>query len=76
MPDNMQNMGHPGGGMGGPQADGNAQFQPGQKFEAAQSESEENVTTVLSYDRSVYILLLASWIALVIGLVVAIRYRR
>lgn len=76
VPGGMQNMGHPGGGMGGRQENADAQFQPGQEFASAQSETEEAVSTVFSYDRSVYVLLLASVIALAIALVIAVRYRR
>lgn len=72
----MQNMMPPGGGMGGPQADGGAQFQPGEEPASSETESEEIVSTILSYDRSVYILLLASVIVLGAGLVIAVRYRR
>jgi len=71
-----QNMTPPDGWMDGSLEMGNAPFQPGFEFESAESESEAAVTTILSYDRSVYILLLASIIVLGIGLAIAILYRR
>ena len=62
-------------GQNGPQEFGGG---PGMQAESTASETAQITegTSVLSYDRSVYVLLAASFLVLILGLAAAICYRK